>query len=134
MELIIGLIIMGLMGVLMGFRINQRVSVDYKKRWQEALTVIKQEQLNSEELKKIETPIEIPERLKHRESVPSYASDFFKGLSGDQREEMELYRLSIGLPPKDAMGGAPATNWTRVRKKQLEYGWEHFDRYYFKIK
>jgi hypothetical protein len=132
MELVSIFVFYGL-GMLVGFGIHKRMTVDYKTRWQEALIIIKHEKLSSEELKEIEPPQEIPERLKGLPFTPSFGKDSFKNLSAAQREEMEMLRLHQGLPPRDSMGGATSDAWTRVRKAQLRAGWEYFDERYYKV-
>lgn len=117
-----------------GFRTGWVRQINYKKRWQEAIGIIKKEKMLSGELEEIEPPMEVPERLKNLPFTPSYGNEHFKNLTGDQREDMEMLRLNQGLPPKDSMGGTPADVWTRVRKAQLRRGWEHFDTGFYKVK
>lgn len=131
MELIIFLFIMGSVGFLIGYKVNGFSKIDYKQRWKESLEVIKNEKLLTEELEEIK---ELPERYKGRAFIESYDKPFFKGLNGDQRKRMELYRLAQGLPPKDSMGGADPENWTEVRMAQLEAGWEHYEGGWYKVK
>lgn len=137
MELLLGLLIMGLMGCLMGWETHKQFSVCYKRRWQESLKIIEQEKINSKEIAEIkppQKPKELPKAYLGKVSTPSYGKNYFKHVKGEDREKMEMHRLSQGLPPKDSMGGVTSEIWARVRMAQLEHGWEHHDDYFYKIK
>lgn len=109
-----------IVGVFIGLKLQSYYAVDYRQRWQEALEIIKEEQLVSKELKKLPPPL--PERLMGKHFVPFEYN--IKNVPSEQRKNMELHRLELGLPPQDAMGEAQPKDWTEVRMKQLEYGWE----------
>jgi hypothetical protein len=102
-----------------GFFFHKKLSINYKQRWQEALSILKEEKIASKELLSLEEGgnwVQIP------------SQESFKKLYHYQRLDLEEDRLKKGLPPQDAFGGCDPEHWTKGRKMQLNYGWEYESR------
>ncbi len=132
MEIFIFMFFLTIVAFGAGYKASKYYGIDYKVRWLEALEVIKNEKVLSEELKKFPEPL--PKRYQGLEFVESYGKETFGKVPSSCRKQIELARLQQGLLPRDSMGNANPDDWTEVRLAQLELGWEHWGDGWYKVK
>lgn len=110
---------------LTGFQTHKMLSINYKNRWQEALALLKEEKLGTNDLHELESGEIINTKYSIGCEFKLKSQYGFRKLSDKQRLELETDRLRQGLPPADAFGGCTPDGWTKGRKMQLRYGWEY---------
>jgi len=85
-------------GACVGWLLQKRRSVDYRRRWREALALVANER---------------------EEMAESYS-----GLSPPFRVQIEMARLRAGKPPRDTLEGLPDWALAKIETTRLHTGWD----------
>lgn len=118
-------------GMGIGWVAKTRQSIDYKRRWQEALALLQQEKQATGQLASLDTPGNVATLTSKTEKGYTTAElealrKKLRSLPFDSdRESMEFERLRNGLPPVDDLKSLNfASTYKNMVKTRIKYGWD----------
>jgi hypothetical protein len=100
-----------------GFYAHKRVSIDYKQRWKDAIQLLKDEKLQTEQLE-----LAAPKKKPSGHFASAGNPKEFRSLLISERVTLEKERLNNGLPPKDSLVGT--SSYDIVAKERIKHGWD----------